>query len=121
MPTSRSGPSVPRRPTTWITASSTSPSAPTPPPGAPAPPGPRPPTPATAAVNVNCLPSVLVDMAASTHAPGGELPGDPDAAIRQLYSHHARALHGYVERFCPDHVLAEAHPYAGQGEHRAER
>ena len=25
-----------------------------------------------------------------------------DAAVRQLYSHHARALHGYVEHFCPD-------------------
>jgi hypothetical protein len=28
-------------------------------------------------------------MAADTQAPGGELPGDPDAAIRQLYSHYA--------------------------------
>jgi RNA polymerase sigma-70 factor, ECF subfamily len=46
-------------------------------------------------------------MAADTQAPGGELPGDPDAAIRQLYSHHAQALHGYVRRFCPDRASAD--------------
>jgi RNA polymerase sigma-70 factor (ECF subfamily) len=46
-------------------------------------------------------------MAATTHAPGGELPGDPDAAIRQLYSGYARALHGYVEQFCPDRASAD--------------
>ena len=46
-------------------------------------------------------------MAATTHAPGGELPGDPDAAIRQLYSHYASALHGYVEQFCPDRASAD--------------
>jgi RNA polymerase sigma-70 factor, ECF subfamily len=46
-------------------------------------------------------------MAANTQAPGGELPGDPDAAIRQLYSHYARALHGYVEQFCPDQASAD--------------
>jgi hypothetical protein len=34
--------------------------------------------------------------------PGGQLPGDADAAIRQLYRGHAAALHGYVERFCTD-------------------
>jgi RNA polymerase sigma-70 factor, ECF subfamily len=50
---------------------------------------------------------VLVDMSASTHAPHGELPGDPDAAIRQLYSHYAGALHGYVEQFCPDRASAD--------------
>jgi len=44
-------------------------------------------------VNVTFLLSVLVDMSATTHTPGGELPGDPDAAIRQLYSHYGRALH----------------------------
>jgi len=66
-----------------------------------------PPKPATATVNVTFLLSVLVDMAADTQAPGGELPGDPDAAIRQLYSHYARALHGYVERFCPDRASAD--------------
>ncbi|HEV3289967.1 MAG TPA: sigma factor [Streptosporangiaceae bacterium] len=46
-------------------------------------------------------------MAATTQAPGGELPGDPDAAIRQLYSHYARALHGYVGQFCPDQASAD--------------
>jgi RNA polymerase sigma-70 factor, ECF subfamily len=34
--------------------------------------------------------------------PRGDLPGDADAAVRQLYSQHANALHGYVERFCRD-------------------
>jgi RNA polymerase sigma-70 factor, ECF subfamily len=46
-------------------------------------------------------------MAANTQAPGGELPGDPDAAIRQLYAHYAKALHGYVEQFCPDRASAD--------------
>jgi RNA polymerase sigma-70 factor (ECF subfamily) len=32
---------------------------------------------------------------------------DADAAIRELYSHHAKALHGYVERFCPDRASAD--------------
>ena len=62
---------------------------------------------ATAAVNAIVLLSVLVDMVADTQAPGGELPGDPDAAIRQLYSHYAKALHGYVEQFCPDRASAD--------------
>jgi RNA polymerase sigma-70 factor, ECF subfamily len=62
---------------------------------------------ATAAVNETFLLSVLVDMAADTQAPGGELSGDPDAAIRQLYSHYAKALHGYVEQFCPDRSSAD--------------
>ena len=61
----------------------------------------------TATVNVTFLLSVLVDMAASTQPPGGELPGDPDAAIRQLYSHYARALHRYVEQFCQDQASAD--------------
>jgi RNA polymerase sigma-70 factor (ECF subfamily) len=46
-------------------------------------------------------------MAANTQAPGGELPDDPDAAIRQLYSHYASALHAYVEKFCPDQASAD--------------
>ncbi len=46
-------------------------------------------------------------MVPDIHAPGGELPGDPDAAIRQLYSHYAKALHGYVEQFCPDQASAD--------------
>jgi hypothetical protein len=44
---------------------------------------------ATATVNATFLLFVLVDMAATTQASRGELPGDPDAAIRQLYSHYA--------------------------------
>ena len=46
-------------------------------------------------------------MTAITDAPRGELPGDADAAIRQLYSRHAEALHGYAERFCPDRASAD--------------
>ena len=33
--------------------------------------------------------------------------GDPDAVLRELYSHHAKALHGYVEKFCPDRASAD--------------
>ncbi len=36
-----------------------------------------------------------------------ERPGDTDAAIRQLYARHARALRRYVERFCPDGASAD--------------
>ena len=48
-------------------------------------------------------------MAANTQAPGGELPGDPDAdaAIRQLYLDYDKALHGYIEQFCPDRASAD--------------
>jgi RNA polymerase sigma-70 factor (ECF subfamily) len=46
-------------------------------------------------------------MTANTQAPVGELPGDPDAAIRQLYSRYAKALHGYVAQFCPDQASAD--------------
>src|ERR1700678_2767807 len=62
---------------------------------------------AAATVNATFLLSVLVDMSATTDAPGGELPGDPDAAIRLLYSRHARALHAYVARFGPDRASAD--------------
>jgi RNA polymerase sigma-70 factor (ECF subfamily) len=61
----------------------------------------------TAAVNVTFLLFVLVDMAVNTQAPSGELAGDPDAAIRQLYSHYANALYCYVEQFCPDRASAD--------------
>jgi len=57
---------------------------------------------AAAMVNGISLLFVIVDMSAFANAPSGQLPGDADAAIRQLYSHHAKALHGYVEHFCPD-------------------
>jgi RNA polymerase sigma-70 factor, ECF subfamily len=46
-------------------------------------------------------------MAAITQAPGGKLPGDPDAAIRQLYSHYASALRAYVQQFFPDRASAD--------------
>jgi len=59
------------------------------------------------AVNTTALLSVIVDMSANTDSPRGELPGDPDAAIRQLYSQYAPTLHGYVERFCPDRASAD--------------
>jgi len=46
-------------------------------------------------------------MAATTDVPSDGLGGDPDAAIRQLYSHYASALHGYVGQFCPDRASAD--------------
>src|SRR5690348_18496256 len=46
-------------------------------------------------------------MAAITDAGPDRLGGDPDAAIRQLYSHYAKALHGYVDQFCPDRASAD--------------
>ena len=58
-------------------------------------------------VNGTSLLSVIVNMGAIKDAPRGELPGDADAAIRQLYSHHAKALHSFVERFCPDRASAD--------------
>jgi RNA polymerase sigma-70 factor, ECF subfamily len=46
-------------------------------------------------------------MSAITHSSSGQLPGDADAAIRQLYSQNASALRSYVERFCPDRASAD--------------
>jgi RNA polymerase sigma-70 factor (ECF subfamily) len=46
-------------------------------------------------------------MSAYRNDPGGRLPCDSDAAIRQLYCRHAGALHVYVERFCKDRTSAE--------------
>jgi len=46
-------------------------------------------------------------MSVNIDSPRGELPGDPDAAIRQLHSQYAPALHRYVERFCPDRASAD--------------
>jgi RNA polymerase sigma-70 factor, ECF subfamily len=37
----------------------------------------------------------------------GALPSDADAAVAELYSGHARALHDYIERLCPDPASAE--------------
>ena len=58
-------------------------------------------------MNITHLLSVLVDMAAITDAPRDGLGGDADAVIRELYSHYAKALHGYVEQFCPDRASAD--------------
>ena len=62
-------------------------------------------------VNRMFLLSVLVGMpavhSAVPDATGGKLPRDADAAVRQLYQLHARALHGYVQRFCPDRASAD--------------
>ena len=46
-------------------------------------------------------------MAAITDEPPDGLSGDPDAVIRRLYSHYAKALHGYVDQFCPDRASAD--------------
>jgi len=46
-------------------------------------------------------------MAAITDVVPDGLGGDPDAAIRQLYSHYAKALHGYIDQFCPDRASAD--------------
>ena len=46
-------------------------------------------------------------MSAITQAPSDQLPGDIDAALRELYAQHARALHSYIERFCPDRASAD--------------
>jgi len=46
-------------------------------------------------------------MAVDIDTPRGELPGDPDAAIRQLHSQYAPALRRYVERFGPDRASAD--------------
>ena len=53
-------------------------------------------------MNGTALLFVIVGMHDFANAPSGQRSGDTDAAIRQLYSHHAKALHSYVEHFCPD-------------------
>jgi RNA polymerase sigma-70 factor, ECF subfamily len=62
-------------------------------------------------VNGKPLLSVLVVMSAIHSADRdttrGELPRDADAAVRQLYLLHSKALHGYVQRFCPDRTSAD--------------
>jgi RNA polymerase sigma-70 factor, ECF subfamily len=59
------------------------------------------------AVNRILLLSVIVDVPKDTDAPRSDLLDDADDAIRQLYSHHAKALHGYVRRFCQDGASAD--------------
>jgi RNA polymerase sigma-70 factor, ECF subfamily len=46
-------------------------------------------------------------MSATVNMSAGRLPGDADAAIRQLYLRHAAALHRYAERFCTDSASAD--------------
>jgi RNA polymerase sigma-70 factor, ECF subfamily len=46
-------------------------------------------------------------MTANRDARRGEPDGDPDAALRELYAHHAKALRGYVGKFCPDRASAD--------------
>jgi RNA polymerase sigma-70 factor (ECF subfamily) len=58
-------------------------------------------------VNITLLLSVLVDMTAMIDPDRDELDGDSDAALRELYSRHAKALHGYVQPFCPDQASAD--------------
>ena len=58
-------------------------------------------------MNVPALLNVLVDMLDLSDTTVSSPPGDADAAIRQLYTRHARALRRYAERFCPDPAGAE--------------
>jgi RNA polymerase sigma-70 factor, ECF subfamily len=58
-------------------------------------------------VNRILLLSVIVDVPKDTDAPRSDLLDDADDAIRQLYSHHAKALHSYVLRFCQDGASAD--------------
>ena len=58
-------------------------------------------------MNITHLLSVLVDMTAIADASRDGLGGDPDSVLRELYSHYAKALHGYVEQFCPDRSSAD--------------
>jgi DNA-directed RNA polymerase specialized sigma24 family protein len=59
------------------------------------------------AVNVSSLLFVLVVMLVFSGTARREPAGDADAAVRQLYAHHARALRRYAERFCPDRASAD--------------
>jgi RNA polymerase sigma-70 factor, ECF subfamily len=53
-------------------------------------------------LNVLILLSVIVVVWLIPDTASDELADDVDAAVRQLYAGHARALRRYVERFCPD-------------------
>ena len=46
-------------------------------------------------------------MSAIQHARGRQLADDGDAALRQLYAHHAQAVRSYVVRFSPDRASAD--------------
>jgi RNA polymerase sigma-70 factor, ECF subfamily len=62
-------------------------------------------------VNRMCLLFVLVGVPAIHSAvpdsTRGKLSRDADAAVRQLYWLHTKAVDGYVQRFCPDRASAD--------------
>lgn len=58
-------------------------------------------------MNTSFLLSVIVGVSNTANLTFGGLPRDADAAIRELYSGHAKALHSYVERLCPDKASAD--------------
>jgi RNA polymerase sigma-70 factor (ECF subfamily) len=58
-------------------------------------------------MNGTLLLPVIVGVPANADAPRNGLADDADGAIRQLYSQHAQALHGYVRRFCPYQASAD--------------
>jgi RNA polymerase sigma-70 factor, ECF subfamily len=58
-------------------------------------------------VNRTVLLSVIVDVPDNRDTPRDDLLGDADDALRLLYSQHAKALHGFVWRFCPDRASAD--------------
>jgi len=58
-------------------------------------------------MNRSFLLSVIVGVSNTSNLTFGGLPRDADAAIRELCSGHAKALHSYVERLCPDKASAD--------------
>lgn len=58
-------------------------------------------------LNRTVLLPVIVDVPTIQNATFAELPRDADAAVRELYSRHAKALHSYVEQLCPDRASAD--------------
>jgi RNA polymerase sigma-70 factor, ECF subfamily len=58
-------------------------------------------------MNGQLLLSVIGNMPDAPSSTFGALPSDADAAVGELYSRHARALHEYVERLCADPASAE--------------
>ena len=51
--------------------------------------------------------SVIVSVPDAPSSTFGALPSDADAAVGELFSRHARAVHDYVARLCPDPAGAE--------------
>lgn len=58
-------------------------------------------------MNRTVLLSVIVDVSDDGDAPRNDVLDDADDALRQLYSQHAKALHSFVWRFCPDRAGAD--------------